>query len=210
MTDHQVSFILDGREVQAPPGTTVLEAARKLGHAIPTLCHHPLLDTNGRCGVCTVEREPAVMIRACLTPVEQGAVYHTGSPAVAAHRREVVKLLLSRHELACHTCDRHGECELERLVGRLGITDGSPVGLSAQTLTDRSSASLSLLGDRCLVCGDDIFVTQVDRIMQGIEKDAANCVLIKPNQVGTLTDTFDAVRLAHTHGMDTVMSHRSG
>jgi enolase len=66
------------------------------------------------------------------------------------------------------------------------------------------------IGNRCLVCGDDIFVTQVDRIMQGIEQDAANCVLIKPNQVGTLTDTFEAVRLAHTHGLDTVMSHRSG
>ena len=153
MTDPQVSFILDGREVQAPPGTTVLEAARKLGHAIPTLCYHPLLKTDGRCGICTVEREPAVLIRACSTPVEQGAVYHTGSPAVAAHRREVAKLLLSRHELSCHVCDRHGECELERLVGRLGITDGSPVGLAAPTFTDRSSASVSLLGDRCLACG---------------------------------------------------------
>ncbi|MDD4138146.1 MAG: phosphopyruvate hydratase [Methanoregula sp.] len=68
----------------------------------------------------------------------------------------------------------------------------------------------SQVGNRCLVCGDDIFVTQVDRIQQGIERDAANCVLIKPNQVGTLTDTFEAVRLAHTHGLDTVMSHRSG
>ncbi|HUH79210.1 MAG TPA: phosphopyruvate hydratase [Methanoregula sp.] len=68
----------------------------------------------------------------------------------------------------------------------------------------------SQIGNRCLVCGDDIFVTQVERILQGIEKDAANCVLIKPNQVGTLTDTFEAVRLAHTHGLDTVMSHRSG
>ncbi len=68
----------------------------------------------------------------------------------------------------------------------------------------------SQIGNRCLVCGDDIFVTQVDRILQGIERDAANCVLIKPNQVGTLTDTFDAVQLAHTHGLDTVMSHRSG
>jgi enolase len=66
------------------------------------------------------------------------------------------------------------------------------------------------IGNHCLVCGDDIFVTQVDRIQQGIEKDSANCVLIKPNQVGTLTDTFDAVRLAHTNGLDTVMSHRSG
>jgi len=68
----------------------------------------------------------------------------------------------------------------------------------------------SQVGSRCLVCGDDIFVTQVDRIRQGIEKDSANCVLIKPNQVGTLTDTFEAVQLAHTHGLDTVMSHRSG
>jgi len=68
----------------------------------------------------------------------------------------------------------------------------------------------SQIGDRCLICGDDIFVTHVDRIMHGIEMDAANCVLIKPNQVGTLTDTFEAVRLAHTHGLDTVMSHRSG
>ncbi|HVN74129.1 MAG TPA: phosphopyruvate hydratase [Methanoregula sp.] len=68
----------------------------------------------------------------------------------------------------------------------------------------------SQIGNRCLVCGDDIFVTQVERILQGIEKDSANCVLIKPNQVGTLTDTFEAVRLAHTHGLDTVMSHRSG
>ena len=68
----------------------------------------------------------------------------------------------------------------------------------------------SQIGNRCLVCGDDIFVTQVARIMHGIEMDAANCVLIKPNQVGTLTDTFEAVRLAHTHGLDTVMSHRSG
>ncbi|HUU75001.1 MAG TPA: phosphopyruvate hydratase [Methanoregulaceae archaeon] len=66
------------------------------------------------------------------------------------------------------------------------------------------------VGDRCLVCGDDLFVTNVSRIIQGIEQGSANCVLIKPNQVGTLTDTYEAVHLAHTHGMDTVMSHRSG
>ena len=66
------------------------------------------------------------------------------------------------------------------------------------------------VGDRCLLCGDDLFVTQVDRIEKGIETGSANCVLIKPNQVGTLSDTFEAVRLSHTHGLDTVMSHRSG
>jgi len=67
-----------------------------------------------------------------------------------------------------------------------------------------------VLGDRCLICGDDLFVTSTERIMQGIDIGAANSVLIKPNQVGTLTDTYEAVQMAHTHGMDTVMSHRSG
>lgn len=66
------------------------------------------------------------------------------------------------------------------------------------------------IGDRCLLCGDDLFVTQAEYIAKGIEMGSANCVLIKPNQVGTLTDTFEAVRLAHTAGLDTVMSHRSG
>ncbi len=68
----------------------------------------------------------------------------------------------------------------------------------------------SQVGDRCLICGDDLFVTNVSRIVEGIEQGSANCVLIKPNQVGTLTDTFEAVHLAHGNSMDTVMSHRSG
>ncbi|MDD1666614.1 MAG: enolase [Methanomicrobiales archaeon] len=66
------------------------------------------------------------------------------------------------------------------------------------------------VNDRCLVCGDDLFVTSTERIMTGIEAGSADCVLIKPNQVGTLTDTFEAVKLAHRHGLETVMSHRSG
>ncbi|MDD4567778.1 Enolase [Methanoculleus chikugoensis] len=66
------------------------------------------------------------------------------------------------------------------------------------------------VGDRCLICGDDLFVTNVERITKGVETGAANCVLIKPNQIGTLTDTFEAIRLAQENGMETVMSHRSG
>ena len=66
------------------------------------------------------------------------------------------------------------------------------------------------VADRCLVCGDDLFVTNPDRIVKGIELGSANCVLIKPNQIGTLSDTYEAIQLAHTHGLDTVMSHRSG
>jgi enolase len=66
------------------------------------------------------------------------------------------------------------------------------------------------VGDRCIICGDDLFVTNVKRITEGIEKFSANAVLIKPNQIGTVTDTYDAINLAKKYGYTTVMSHRSG
>ncbi|WP_424357420.1 phosphopyruvate hydratase [Methanocella sp. MCL-LM] len=67
-----------------------------------------------------------------------------------------------------------------------------------------------LVGDRCLICGDDLFVTNVSRIEQGIENLAANAILIKPNQIGTVTDTYEAIKLGKTYGYATIMSHRSG
>ncbi len=68
----------------------------------------------------------------------------------------------------------------------------------------------SRVGDRCLIIGDDLFVTNVERIRSGVEAGSANGVLIKPNQIGTLTDTWKAVDYAHGHGLQTVLSHRSG
>ena len=70
-------------------------------------------------------------------------------------------------------------------------------------LTDR-------VGDRTLICGDDLFVTNVERLQHGIDVGAANSILIKPNQIGTLSDAFDAVELAHRNGMECAISHRSG
>ncbi|ELY95085.1 enolase [Natrialba hulunbeirensis JCM 10989] len=66
------------------------------------------------------------------------------------------------------------------------------------------------VGDRTLVCGDDLFVTNTDRLADGIDQGAANSILIKPNQIGTLTDAFDAIELATENGYDSVVSHRSG
>ena len=66
------------------------------------------------------------------------------------------------------------------------------------------------LGDREQLVGDDLFVTNVTRLQQGIDDGIANSILIKVNQIGTLTETIDAVRLAHSNGYTAVMSHRSG
>lgn len=66
------------------------------------------------------------------------------------------------------------------------------------------------LGSRVELVGDDLFVTNERRIRKGIQQNAANSALIKPNQIGTLTETLRSVRLAQRHGYGTVLSHRSG
>ena len=66
------------------------------------------------------------------------------------------------------------------------------------------------LGERVQLVGDDLFVTNVERLERGIEEKAANAILIKVNQIGTLTETLDAIALARANGYGVVMSHRSG
>ena len=67
-----------------------------------------------------------------------------------------------------------------------------------------------LIGDKVQLVGDDLFVTNVDRLSRGIENNIANSILIKVNQIGTLTETIAAVNMAHEAGYTSVMSHRSG
>ena len=66
------------------------------------------------------------------------------------------------------------------------------------------------VGDRCQLVGDDLFVTNVLRLQQGIDQGIANSILVKVNQIGTVTETINAVRLAQTNGYTSIMSHRSG
>ena len=72
-----------------------------------------------------------------------------------------------------------------------------------QALTER-------IGDRCQLVGDDLFVTNPKRLAKGIENASANSILVKVNQIGSLTETLEAVDLAHRAGFTAVMSHRSG
>ncbi len=66
------------------------------------------------------------------------------------------------------------------------------------------------LGDKIQLVGDDLFVTNMSRLRRGIDKKVANAILIKPNQIGTLTETLDTIRMAKENGYKTIISHRSG
>ena len=66
------------------------------------------------------------------------------------------------------------------------------------------------VGDETLICGDDLYVTNVERLQTGIEQGSSNSILIKPNQIGTLSDAVDAIELGAKNGIQSVVSHRSG
>ena len=97
---------------------------------------------------------------------------------------------------------------LEELISRYPI-DSIEDGMSEndwegwKLLTER-------IGDRCQLVGDDLFVTNVQYLKKGIEMGCANSILIKVNQIGTLTETLDAIDMAHRAGYTSVTSHRSG
>jgi enolase len=95
-----------------------------------------------------------------------------------------------------------------------GIVDAYPVvSIEDGCAEDDWEAWAALtreLGDRVQLVGDDLFVTNPQRLQQGIERGVANSILVKVNQIGTLTETIAAVRLAHENGYSAVMSHRSG
>jgi len=75
---------------------------------------------------------------------------------------------------------------------------------------DGWAALTEAVGDKCQLVGDDLFVTNAKRLAMGLEKGAANSILIKVNQIGTLSETLDTCELAHRHAYTCVMSHRSG
>ena len=75
---------------------------------------------------------------------------------------------------------------------------------------DGWAALTQAMGSTTQLVGDDLFVTNVERLSKGIEQDTANAVLIKVNQIGTLSETLDTIELAHKNGYRSVISHRSG
>jgi len=74
----------------------------------------------------------------------------------------------------------------------------------------KNFAKLTKKVKRCLICGDDLFVTNIERLNRGIKMNAANSIIIKVNQVGTLTDAWETLETAKKAGYVPVMSHRSG
>ena len=109
-----VNLTIDGRPVEVPRGTLVIEAARKLAIEIPFFCYHQKLKSDGNCRMClvAVEKMPKLQV-SCSLPVSEGMAVHTSNAVVTEARKGVLDFLLANHPLDCPICDEGGRCPLQ-------------------------------------------------------------------------------------------------
>ena len=108
---------VDGRKVEVPEGSMLMEAANRLGIYIPHFCYHKKLTIAANCRMCLVEVEKAPKpLPACATPVAKGMVARTQSAYAKQAQNSVMEFLLINHPLDCPICDQGGECQLQDLA----------------------------------------------------------------------------------------------
>ncbi len=154
----QIFLTIDGRSVEVPEGSTILDAANHLSIAIPTLCYmrktqlRPL-NNPASCRVCVVEVEGRRNLApACSTPAAEGMVVHTNNMRVFNARKAVLELLISNHPKECLTCAKSGECRLQALADRFAIRS-SPYenGLKSNFPKDHSHSIVRDM-NKCIRC----------------------------------------------------------
>lgn len=166
-------------------------------------------DEGGFAPRCTSNRQPLELLRDAVarTQLKPGAVAFALDPAASEFFRPAdghYHLALDGITATPHEMIRwYGELVREFPICSIedGLAEGDWHGWEQMTKD---------LGSRVQLVGDDLFVTSEQRLRKGIAKGAANAILIKPNQIGTLTETIETIRLAQAHAYNVVVSHRSG
>jgi NADH dehydrogenase/NADH:ubiquinone oxidoreductase subunit G len=149
-----VKLTIDGKELEAPKGTLLVEAAKLIGLEIPVFCYESRLKPVGACRMCLVQIEKLPRLQtACTTPVAADMVVHTTTPEAVDAQRGVLELLLANHPLDCPICDKGGECPLQENTFHHGP------GVSRFTEEKRHKEKAYPLGpeivldrERCIMC----------------------------------------------------------
>lgn len=151
-----VTLEIDGQQISAPKGTSIMRAAQMLGTSIPKLCATDSLEPFGSCRICLVEIEgrrgtPA----SCTTPVEEGLKVTTQNGKLAKLRKGVMELYISDHPLDCLTCSANGDCELQDTAGDVGLREvryGYDGANHLDAETDNSNPYFAFEASKCIVC----------------------------------------------------------
>lgn len=149
-----VNLKINGIDVSAPAGSTVLEAARIAGIKIPTLCFLKEINEIGACRMCVVEVKGARnLVAACVHPISEGMKVLTNTQKLIESRKHTLELILSDHEKKCLSCVRSGQCELQELCQELGVEDADYfAGESNHYELDTSAPHMIRDNNKCILC----------------------------------------------------------
>ncbi|MHB9132782.1 MAG: NADH-dependent [FeFe] hydrogenase, group A6 [Armatimonadota bacterium] len=149
-----ITLTINGKQVTAEAGLTLLQVCREQGIDIPTLCYLENLFPSGACRMCVVEVEGARgLVPSCAFPAADGQVVTTHSPRARRARKTIVELLLANHPKECLTCVRSGGCELQTLAQDVGVRETRYEGMRREHEVDASSVSLIRDPEKCILCG---------------------------------------------------------
>src|SRR5258706_5055993 len=153
---------VDGKEIEVPAGTSVLQAARGIGKEVPHYCWHPGLTVAGNCRICLVEVQGMRGTQiSCNLPCADGMVVKIESEMAKKARADVMELLLINHPLDCPICDQAGECKLQEYSFELG-SGASRFDVPKNHKRKRVEFSDRVVfdGERCIVCTRCVRFTQ--------------------------------------------------
>lgn len=150
-----VTLNIDDKQVSVDKDATIYEAAKIAGINIPILCHDKKLKPFGACRMCLVEVEQMKgrLIPACTTPVTEGMIVRSSTPAVIKARKLVLELLLLNHPLDCPVCDKGGDCELQNLTYDYKVNSNRLQDEKFQFEIDYNNPLIERDQNRCVLCG---------------------------------------------------------
>ncbi|MCX6286113.1 MAG: 2Fe-2S iron-sulfur cluster-binding protein [Bacteroidetes bacterium] len=145
---------INGQQVSAKRGETILTVLNRIGVKVPTLCYLSSLSPSGACRMCVVEVEGlSHLVPACSHQVEEWMQIHTHSPRVLKARKTLVELLLANHPDDCLYCDRNGTCELQGLSEELQVRDRKYISRHKPVQIDKACPSIQRDPAKCVLCG---------------------------------------------------------
>ena len=148
-----VKLNIDGRDIEAQKGKSVLEVCLDANIYVPFLCYHPDLGTTGECGLCAVEAEGKDdLVLACEEIVADGLRILTSTSRVKDARRQALEKLLKGHPADCGTCDKYLNCELQALKQYISSEDYKPLGPARLFAVDNSNPLFTLNPNKCVMC----------------------------------------------------------
>ena len=151
----KIKVTIDGQELYAEEGLSILDAARSLKIHIPSLCYHKDLRIAGNCRICLVELENTrSLVASCATPLEEGMRISTNSLRVRTARKSMLELLLSEHFTDCTNCYKNGKCELQNLASEFKIINTNFIPLRHEESVTLDTLSPAIIKDdrKCVRC----------------------------------------------------------